>query len=477
MPQNRWDKGADTVLNRLNQLRRQLKEGPGRFWGRATPVRVMAAGFALVILLGTALLCLPAATNSGKSAGVMTALFTATSATCVTGLVVEDTYLFWSPFGRWVILAMIQVGGLGFMTLAAGLSMLLRRRISLRERLLLGASLNMDSLSGMVRLAKRVLFGSLAFEGAGAVILAVRFARDYGFWGGLERGIFHAVSAFCNAGFDMLGDRGKFSSLGSYTGDFAVTMTLVALIVMGGLGFFVWGDLYGSKGEGPRRLQVHTRIVLWSTGLLLLGGTLFFLAAEYGNPATMGSQGFGSKVLSALFQSATTRTAGFAQLDQSALTGPSKAMTVGLMFIGGSPGSTAGGVKTVTLAVLLTAALSALRGSYQATVFGRRIPHKLVMDALSVFVFGIVFVSAGSFFLAIVDGVGLNAALFECVSAFGTSGLSLGLTPTLSAPSLLMLAGLMFLGRVGVITIGAAAMARSGGEAKIQYPEARVMIG
>ena len=216
------------------KIRRGLRRGPRSPLGRAAPVRVMAAGFALVILLGTALLCLPAATQSGESAGVITALFTATSATCVTGLVVEDTYLFWSPFGRWVILAMIQVGGLGFMTLAAGLAMLLRRRISLRQRRLLGASLNMDGLSGLVRLARRVLFGSLAFEGAGALILWIRFARDYGFWGGLERGIFHAVSAFCNAGFDMLGDQGAFRSLGAYTGDFAVTLTLTALIVMGG---------------------------------------------------------------------------------------------------------------------------------------------------------------------------------------------------------------------------------------------------
>ena len=459
----------------LYKIRRGLRKSPGGFLGRAAPVRVMAAGFALVILLGTALLCLPAAANSGESAGVIKALFTATSATCVTGLVVEDTYLFWSPFGRWVILAMIQVGGLGFMTLAAGLAMLLRRRISLRQRRLLGASLNMDGLSGLVRLARRVLLGSLAFEGAGAVILWVRFARDYGFWGGLERGIFHAVSAFCNAGFDMLGDQGAFGSLAPYAGDFAVTMTLTALIVMGGLGFFVWGDLYGGKGDSRRRLQTHTKIVLWSTGLLLAGGALFFLAAEYNNPETLGSMNFGEKALSALFQSATTRTAGFAQLDQAALTGPSKAMTVGLMFIGGSPGSTAGGVKTV--AVLLTAALSALRGSYQVTVDGRRIPAKLVMDALSVFVFGIVFVSAGSFFLAIVDGVRLSEALFECVSAFGTSGLTLGLTPSLSAPSLLMLAGLMFLGRVGVITIGMAAMARQGGDQGVRYPEARVIIG
>ena len=337
---------------------------------RAAPVRVMAVGFAAVILIGTLLLMLPFATRSGESAGAVTALFTATSATCVTGLVVEDTYLFWSPFGQAVILCLIQTGGLGFMTIAIALSLLLRRKISLRERRLVGTSLNMDGLSGMVRLVKRVLCGTLLFEGMGALILSVRFARDYGILGGIGRGIFHSVSAFCNAGFDILGDQGAYISLGGYTGDFVVTVTISLLIILGGLGFFVWSDIYSAR-DNKGRLHTQSKIVLRSTALLLLLGTVFFFIAEYENPQTMGNQGFFGRLLSAFFQSTTTRTAGFAQLNQAYLTGASKAMSVALMFVGGSPGSTAGGVKTVTLAVLLMAALSSLRGTYQTTVGGR----------------------------------------------------------------------------------------------------------
>lgn len=443
---------------------------------RAAPVRVMAVGFAAVILIGTLLLMLPFATRSGESAGAVTALFTATSATCVTGLIVEDTYLFWSPFGQAVILCLIQTGGLGFMTIAIALSLLLRRKISLRERRLVSTSLNMDGLSGMVRLVKRVLYGTLLFEGMGALILSVRFTRDYGILGGISRGIFHSVSAFCNAGFDILGDQGAYISLGGYTGDFVVTVTISLLIILGGLGFFVWSDIYSAR-DNKGRLHTQSKIVLSSTAMLLLLGTVFFFIAEYENPQTMGNQGFFGRLLSAFFQSTTTRTAGFAQLNQAYLTGASKAMSVALMFVGGSPGSTAGGVKTVTLAVLLMAALSSLRGTYQTTVGGRSISYKLVMDALSVFLLGICSVAVGTFLLSAFDGVTLSSALFECTSAFGTVGLTLGITPELSTPSLLVLVALMYMGRVGIITIGMAAMMRGKKDAKIKYPEARVMIG
>ena len=340
----------------------------------------------------------------------------------------------------------------------------------------MGTSLNMDGLSGMVRLVKRVLYGTLLFEGMGALILSVRFARDYGILGGISRGIFHSVSAFCNAGFDILGDQGAYISLGGYTGDFAVTVTISLLIILGGLGFFVWSDIYSAR-DNKGRLHTQSKIVLRSTALLLLLGTVFFFIAEYENPQTMGNQGFFGRLLSAFFQSTTTRTAGFAQLNQAYLTGASKAMSVALMFVGGSPGSTAGGVKTVTLAVLLMAALSSLRGTYQTTVGGRSISYKLVMDALSVFLLGICSVAVGTFLLSAFDGVTLSSALFECTSAFGTVGLTLGITPELSTPSLLVLAALMYMGRVGIITIGMAAMMRGKKDAKIKYPEARVMIG
>ncbi|WP_458862623.1 TrkH family potassium uptake protein [Acidaminobacterium chupaoyuni] len=440
------------------------------------PVRVIVIGFALVILIGTALLMLPFATRSGESAGFITSLFTATSATCVTGLIVEDTYLFWSPFGQVVIILLIQTGGLGFMTLATAFSLLLRRKISMRERLLISSSLNLSDMSGMVRMVRQILYGTLLFEGMGALILSVRFARDYGIWGGITRGIFHAISAFCNAGFDILGDRGAFSSLGSYRGDFVVTITIALLIVIGGLGFFVWSDIYASSEKG--RLHTHTKIVLRTTAILLVLGTLSFFVAEYHNPGTFGDQNVFGKLLSAFFQSVTTRTAGYAQVDQAALTNVSKAVSVGLMFIGGSPGSTAGGIKTVTFAVLITSALSALKGTYQPIINGRSLQYRSVIDALSVFVVGLTAVSIGTFLVAAIDHVALSSALFECVSAFGTVGLTLGLTPNLSAPSLLILVSLMYIGRVGIITLGVAAMMRGhAAEPKIQFPPARVMIG
>lgn len=439
------------------------------------PGKVIVIGFALVITIGTILLMLPISTLSGQSAGIMTSLFTATSATCVTGLVVVDTSLYWSHFGQVVILLLIQTGGLGFMMLATGFSLILRRRISMRERLLMSASLNLNDMSGMVRMAKRVLFGTFLFEGMGALILSARFMRDYGFFGGIWRGVFHAISAFCNAGFDILGDRGEFSSLGSYTGDFAITVTIALLIIVGGLGFFVWSDIYSTKER--RRLHTHTKIVLEATAFLIVLGTLFFLACEWNNPATLGEQNWFSKVLSSFFQSVTTRTAGYAQIDQGSMTGASKGMSVILMFIGGSPGSTAGGIKTVTFAVLALAATSALRGTYRPTINGRTIGHRSVVDALSVFVFACTSVAAGTFLVSAFDGVSLSAALFECVSAFGTVGLTLGITPTLSVASQIVLAALMFIGRVGIITIGVAAVMRGKPDVKVKCPDAHVMIG
>ena len=455
------------ILKKLRQRQQTVR--------RVEPVRVMVLGFAAVILIGALLLMLPISTRSGEGADFITALFTATSATCVTGLVVEDTYLFWSPFGCTVIILLIQTGGLGFMTMAAAFSLLLRRRISMRERLLMGTSLNMDSLSGMVRLVRRVIFGTFLFEGMGALILSVRFMRDYGFLGGIARGVFHSISSFCNAGFDLFGDRMEFGSLIPYAGDFVITITVCLLIVLGGLGFFVWSDIYSARDNG--RLHTQTKIVLRVTLLLIALGTVVFFIAEYNNPATIGNENVFHKFLSSLFQSVTTRTAGYAQMDQASMTGVSKALSVALMFIGGSPGSTAGGVKTVTMAVLLMTAFQALRGNYQTTVNGKSISYKLVVDALSVFVFGIFFVSMGTFMVAAFDSVSLSEALYECTSAFGTVGLTLGITPSLSVPSQLVLIGLMFLGRVGIITIGMATMMRGRKEAKIKYPEARVMIG
>ena len=440
-----------------------------------SPVRVITLGFSLLIAVGTLLLCMPFATRSGRSAGLMTALFTATSATCVTGLIVEDTYLFWSPAGQAVILSLIQIGGLGFMMVAAGFSLMVRRRITMRERLLLGKSLNVDDMAGIVRLAKGILLGTFVIETAGAVILSIRFARDFGLRGGIIKGVWTSVSAFCNAGFDLMGQRGRYTSMAGYLGDPAVTLTVSLLIILGGLGFYVWRDVAGCPKNG--RYRLHTHLVLVTTGILLLAGTLGFLVFEWNNPQTMGGEGFLRRLMAAVFQSATVRTAGFDQMGQARLTSASQALSILLMFIGGSPGSTAGGLKTTTLAVLVLTAVAPYRGKNRADVFGRTIAQPAVIDALSILVAGMSVVITGSFLISMADGLDFGTAFFECVSGFATVGLTLGVTPTLSAFSQLVLVALMFMGRVGIMTIGVAALFRGSGEGKIKMPEGKIMIG
>ncbi len=457
-------------------LRFQKETGPALTARRSlNPTRILVLGFLIIIAVGSVLLMLPAATASGKGAPPLTALFTATSAACVTGLVVEDTLSYWSTFGHAVILALIQVGGIGFMTMTTLFSILLGRKITMRERMVISKSLNVDDLSGIIRLTRRVLLGTLVFEGAGAAILSVVMARDYGVAGGIWRGVFHAVSAFCNAGFDLLGAEGGKYSLMHYAASPAVLVTVMALIVIGGLGFFVWGDIIAAPRR--RRLQLHTKLVLATSAVLTFAGAALFLAEEWANPATMGAFPVWQKVLGALFQSVTTRTAGFDALGQAGLTGPSQAVTMLLMFVGGSPGSTAGGLKTTTLAVLLLCALAVVRGRREVSVFRERVSRTLVINAVALLILMAATVFFGSFIIAAGEDVAYSAALYETISAIATVGLSEGITPSLGALSRLTLIVLMFFGRVGIVTFGYAALARGENEPNIRYPEGRIMIG
>lgn len=439
------------------------------------PLQVIALGFTVVILCGTFILMLPIATRSGIGTDFITALFTATSATCVTGLVVADTFTFWSTFGQNIILLMIQIGGMGFMLVLTAFSILVGRRITIRERLLISKSMSVDNMSGIVKLAKRVIATTLAIEAFGALILSVRFAKDFGFWGGIRKGIFHSVSAFCNAGIDIMGDVAPYGSLSSYSGDFVVTVTISCLIIVGGLGFYLWNDIMTSRAG--RATFLHTKIVLLTTGLLLVAGTAFFLVAEWNNPATMGGENAFTKLLLSFFQSSTSRTAGFNQIDQALMTPGSKVFTMVLMFIGGSPGSTAGGVKTVTVAVLMLATIATLRGRSHISIFGRTLSPRFVMDSIAIVVVGIVSVVFGTFMLTLTDAVTFEAALFECISAFGTVGLSEGITASLGNASRLVLIALMYIGRVGIITLGLGILVRGKHESKIKYPDGKVIVG
>lgn len=440
-----------------------------------SPTQFIVLGYVLVILIGSILLNLPVASKDGNSVGYVNALFTATSATCVTGLVVVDTYTHWTTFGQLTILFLLQIGGLGFMTMATLFSLMLGRKISFKERLLMAESLNHYSLEGIVRLTKQILLGTLMFEGAGALILSIRFANEYGVAKGIYKGIFHAVSAFCNAGFDLMGESEKFTSLTAYVDDPIVNLTIMALVIIGGLGFYVWNNIY--KAKNVNDLKLHTKLVLLISAVLLAGGFIFFFLLEFNNPDTLKPLSLGDKVLAAMFQSVTTRTAGFNTLPLSDLTNASKFMTIVLMFIGGSPGSTAGGIKTVTAGVLLFAVISVIRRSDDTELFRRRLHYSVVLRALSVVVISIGIVLGTTVILSIFENASFIEIFFEAVSAFGTVGLSLGMTPSLSTVSKLTLIGTMFLGRVGVFTMALALVAKGKKNRKLRYPEGKIMVG
>ncbi len=440
------------------------------------PTQAIVIGFSAIIALGTILLMLPAASRDGNSIGLLNALFTSTSAVCVTGLVVVDTYTHWSFFGQVVILVLIQTGGLGFMTMATLLSMVLRRRISLRERLIIVEALNQYNLKGVVRLTRKILLGTFLFEGLGALALSLKFIPEFGMSQGIFKGIFHSVSAFCNAGFDLMGQKQAFSSFTSYTGDFAVNIVLIILIVIGGLGFAVWDDLYRTRSF--RELQLHTKLVLSVTGLFLFTGFIFFLLVEYNNPQTLKDMGFGGKLLASLFQSVTPRTAGFNTIDQAGMRDASSFMTMIFMFIGGSPGSTAGGIKITTIGVIFFAVLSFSRGKSDTEMFKRRLNPAVVLKAFAIAFIGGAIIGIVTIIISVNEAVTFKEAFFEAVSGFGTVGLSHGITPGLTVISRIAIIISMFFGRIGVLTM-ALAFTTGGGKPKTvyKYKEDRVMVG
>lgn len=448
-------------------IKRQQKAKHGR------TTQVIVAVFALIIAIGTLLLMLPAASRSGRSCGVLTAFFTATSATCVTGLVAGDTYTLWSTFGQVVIICLIQIGGLGFVTIASMVSMVLKRKIDLRQRLIIAQSYNVSGLEGLVRLVRHVVFATFAFELAGAALLSVRFVPKYGPAGGIARGLFHAISAFCNAGFDILGDAAPGSSLMLYATDPLVCLTIAALVIIGSLGFFVWEDIYNNKGF--KNLQLHTKLVLTISVGLLAAGTVFFFFREGSN--TMAGMNFGQRLLASFFQSVTLRTAGFAAIDQGQLTDASKMFSIVLMIIGGSPGSTAGGVKTVSVGIMVLSCIASLRGKKHVTAFGRTITQEQISSATSLFLIVSGLAVAGAVFISSSTGLSVIDTLFETVSALATVGLTTGITGSLNAVSMVLIAIYMFFGRVGVMTIGIAFMLGDKSNEKLKYADGHVFIG
>lgn len=439
------------------------------------PTRYIVLGFGAIILLGTLLLSLPVAARDGQATSWLTCLFTATSATCVTGLVLVDTAVHWSWFGQAVVLLLLQLGGLGFVTLISIVPFALNQRIGLSQRLVMASAMNLDRVAGVVRVVRHALLGTLMVEGIGAVLLGIRFVPQFGLKG-IWFAVFHSVSAFCNGGFDILGlYSGPYSSLASYQGDPLVLGTIMALIVIGGLGFFVWEDLIQKCCW--KKLTLYSKMVLGITAALIVLGTVYFAFAEWDNPNTLGTMPLWQRPLNALFQSVTLRTAGYATFDMGGLREGSAVMSILLMLIGGSSGSTAGGLKTVTVGILLLALRDGLRGRDQVVFRGRRIPGRKVLDAMTLTLTVVLLFLSASMLLSLVDRVPYVEAAFETASAMGTVGVTMGITPDLSTPSALLVILLMFLGRVGILSFSIAFLTRGRGENKITYPAAEVMIG
>ena len=436
-------------------------------------VQTIALGFLTVIAAGTILLMLPAASQNGEATGLVTALFTSVSASCVTGLVRVDTATYWSGFGQAVILLLIQLGGLGFMTIATLFSRLLRRRMSLRERGVMAESINTDRVGRILEITSTIGLGTLIFELSGAALLAIRFIPEFGFGQGLWYSVSLSVSAFCNAGFDLMGVKEPFSSLVSYSDDALVSINIMLLIILGGIGFLVWDDIR-QKGLKWRRYDLQTKLVIVTTLALVFGGALLFFVIERNRMNA--DMPLGEQVLVSFFSAVTPRTAGFNSVDTASLSDASKLLTVILMFIGGSPGSTAGGIKTTTVAVAFVFLFSGIRGRRGAYVFGRRILDDAMKRSGMIVSTNLMLALFGALVLCGTQSLPLSDVLIEVFSAIGTVGMSTGITRELSTLSALVVALLMYLGRVGSVSFAMALLERRM-DPPVTYPEEQVTVG
>ena len=442
---------------------------------KLSPTQIIALAFAVIILVGALLLTLPIASRDGQSAGLLTGLFTATSCTCVTGLILVDTWTQWSGFGQTVILCLIEIGGLGFMSAASMVVFLLRKKAGLKQRMVMAQALSLNDMDGVVQMQKLVILGSLSVQAAGALILFLRFLPEYGARQAAIWGVFHSVSAFCNAGFDIFGSIAPGQSLIPFNNDPVVCLTLAFLITVGGLGFFVWEEVV--RVRKFKKFSVYTKLVLLATMFILVAGTGLVLLLEWDNPNTLGNMPLGQKILNAFFQTATLRTAGFAALDQGQLTDAAKAVSMVIMFIGGSSGSTAGGLKTVSFVVLLMFIWAKARGRSHVHAFRRSIPAEKATDAMSIAGIMLVLALFGGIFLSATSPVGFLDGLFESVSALATVGLTTGITPVMSTASQVLIIAFMYFGRVGILTISLGFLMGNQVEERIRYADTNLLIG
>lgn len=444
---------------------------------KLSPYKAIALVYLLIIVVGALLLTLPIASASGNWTDFLNALFTATSATAVTGLVVVDTALHWSIFGQIVILLLIQVGGMGIMTIVSLLHLFISKQMSLYESNVLMQSAGALTHSDVVKITKRVLVITVISEVIGAVVLTLAFLKDMTFGQALYNGIFHSISAFCNAGFDILGTANNaFASFESYSNNWIVNITLMLLITSGGLGFIVWNDIIENKHR-VTKYKLHSKIVLIANTALVFGGALLFFAFEYNNSATMQNYNFGHKMLASFFQSVTCRTAGFNTINIGQLTESSKMLSMVLMMIGGGAGSTAGGIKITTFVIILVGISAVARSKKDVNVMSKRMPDGLIRQALIISSVWLILTFVSAMIICVADNVTLTQALFESFSALGTVGLSLGITPQLGWISRLVLQILMFVGRVGIATLAVAFVSKKNTEGQIRKPLDNILIG
>ena len=434
-----------------------------------TSFQIIILGFLSVIILGSILLMLPVATRDGKGAEFSDALFTATSAVCVTGLVIHDTATYWSTFGQGVILFLIQIGGMGIVTVAVSVAMFSGRKIGLMQRSTMQEAVSAHHLGGIVRLTKFILKTTVCIELIGAALLLPTFVRDFGMMRGIWYALFHSVSAFCNAGFDLIGVKEPFSSLTSYSSQPFFNFTVMALIMIGGIGFLTWEDIKNNKFHF-RKYRMQSKVILTVTGILIILPALYFFFFEYQ------SLPLGERILVSLFQSVTTRTAGFNTTDLTSFSETGQMLMILLMLIGGSPGSTAGGIKTTTIAVLVSSALSVFRKEEDTLLFKRSISEDTVKSAATILLLYIGLFIGGGMIISRLENIPLLPALFETASAIGTVGLSLGITAQLGIVSQFILIVLMFFGRVGGLTLIFATMTKTAANAA-KYPQEKMTVG
>lgn len=433
------------------------------------PPRVLALGFFGLIIMGTLLLSLPIATKSGVSTRLIDSLFTAASAVCVTGLVVVNTSEYWSLFGQVVILLLIQIGGLGIMTMATIFALISGKRIRIKERLIIKEQLNQETLTGLVKLMKYIIMMTFGIEMMGAILLSGQFIPEYGITKGIWYSVFHSISAFCNAGFDLIGD-----SFISYSSSLPTISTLSLLIVLGGLGFSVIIDT--GKNRNWKKFSLHTKLVLVLSIALTVMGAIIFLVLEYNNPSTIGSLPLGEKILSSIFASVVPRTAGFNSIDVAAMEQSSAFLTIILMFIGGSPGSTAGGIKTATFGVIALATINFVKGEKEVEVFKRRISTEVIIKSLAIVTVGMVMIIFVSFILTITENKLFLDTLFEATSAFATVGLTRGITSDLTWIGKIIIVMTMYAGRVGPLTM-AFAFGHRKKRRQYRYSEGHISVG